>query len=71
MCACGSALAWVCGPPSWPPGSGARALREDNPKALFSQAWKQSAWKMGKQGLSLGQSSRQPARGCTPAFGNS
>ena len=31
------ALACACGPPNWSPGSGQTALREDLPKALFSQ----------------------------------
>ena len=35
--ACASDLAGACGPPSWSPGSGPRALREDHPKALFSR----------------------------------
>ena len=33
--ACGSEFACECGPPSWSPGSGERALREDLPEVLF------------------------------------
>ena len=62
MCACGSTLAWECGPPSWPPGSGASALREDHPEALFSGTWEQSARDAGKVGLPRGGSSSQPVR---------
>ena len=55
-------MAWECGPPSWPPGSEARALREDHPEALFSQAWEQSGRDAGKAGLPRGGSGSQPGR---------
>ena len=63
-CACGSAFAWECGPPSWSPGWGERALREHHPEALFSPAWKQSALDAGKAWLRQGRRGSQPARVC-------
>ena len=62
-------MAWECGPPSWPPGSGARALREDHPEALFSRAWEQSARDVGKAGLPRGRSPSVFASGLWTAPG--
>ena len=54
-------MAWECGGPSWSPGSGARALREDHHEALFSWAWEQGARLAGIPGKSASK----------PSFGSS
>ena len=69
MCACGFALALAFGPPSWPPGSGARALREDHPEMLFSRAWKQSVRDVEEEGLPRGGRGTEPASACKAVFG--
>ena len=70
-CACGSAFAWERGPPSSPPGSGARALREDHPQVLFSllPGLEAECSRCGKAGLLHGRSGSQPGSACKSAFG--
>ena len=70
MCGCDSAFACVCGFPRSSPGSGTRALREDHPEALFSQAWKQSVHDAWKPSFLQGRSSSQPMSACKTAFGS-
>ena len=67
-CACGSAFACECGSLSSSPALGEGVLREDLPKVLFSLAWKQRAWDVGKESLLQGRSGSQPASVCKPAF---
>ncbi len=66
-CACGSALAWECGPPAWPPGSGARAGREHHPEALLSRAWEHCARLAGTAGESACKAAFGGSRGGLPA----
>ena len=71
MCACSSALTWVCRQPSLTPGSGARALREENPEVLSPGLWNRVRW-LRKMWTSLGDGGVAATESaCKPAFGSS